>query len=207
MEAEDLKNSWAAYDKKLKYHLKLNEEILFKLNQEKSKREMQGTTVLELISVVIYGIAVMLMIAIAIKYSGELKYLISGAITTLLCLAALIYSIQKLKLLTNIDYYNTDVLSLQKKLSLFNRKYLQYKKGEILLFPLLAVAAMPILFKAIHNYDIMNDLTRYIITLMGALGIGYPILFWIYKNWYEKKIKNTNHFLKELEKFEKEDTL
>jgi len=38
-----------------------------------------------------------------------------------------------------------------------------------------------------------------------SLVIYYPPAIWLYKNIYDKKIKNAEDFLKELNRFEKEE--
>jgi hypothetical protein len=107
-------------------------------------------------------------------------------------------------LLSKIDYYNSSVVELQKSILKVKQKYLQYKKVELSAFPLFAVFASPIVFKALKDGDLYSHPYKYLLGVILILGLAYPIAIWIYKNWYEKKIKNTANFLQELNRFEKE---
>jgi len=205
MELDELKSAWAQYDKKLNENLRLNEDIIRKMNLDNSKKEMKTPFGYEVYSVVSFGIFLLFVMSSTYKFADETKYLISGLLTIIICLIGLIFSIQKLSLLSKIDYHNTPVVDLQKNISIVKHKYLQYKKGEMFLFPIFALIAMPILAKGLGNLDIMAYPEKFIIALIGAIGLGYPILIWIYKNWYDKKLKNTNDFLQELNKFKKEE--
>ena len=57
MELDDIKNTWASYDEKLNKSLKLNEELLRKLNLDKSKREMKGPFYYETTSLIMTGLS------------------------------------------------------------------------------------------------------------------------------------------------------
>ena len=205
MELDELKGAWALYDKKLSENLKFNEELFRKTNLDRSKREMSTPLAYEIFTVVVGGIIILFVLSSTYRFAGDSILLISGILTSLLCLISLYFTIQKVSLLTKIDYYNSTVLDLQKALAQVKKKYLQYKRGEIFVFPIFALFAMPIVAKGLRNFDIMAYTGRYVIAMIGALGLGYPIMLWIYKNWYERKLENTNDFLKELDEFGKEE--
>jgi hypothetical protein len=204
MELDELKSAWTQYDKKLTENLKFNEELFRKLNLDKSKREMNTPLNYEILSVIVSVFFLIFITSLTIKFGKETKYLISGLVTNITMLCLLIFAIRKVKLLSNIDYYNSPVVELQKSLSKFKKSYLIFKKSELFIFPVFAIAAIPILAKR-RNLDILSHTEVYIITVISILVIGIPILMWIYKHWYEKKIKNTSDFLIELNKFEREE--
>jgi len=205
MELDDFKGAWAQYDKKLTENLKFNEVLFKKLNLDKSKREMTTPLNYEIFSVVVGGIFLLFIISSTYRFAGDTILLISGILTSLLCLVAFVFTIQKLNLLSKIDYYNSSVIDLQKVLAIVKKKHLQYKRGEIFLFPIFVLVVIPIVAQGLRNLDIMANPELYIIAMIGSLGLGYPILIWVYKNWYEKKLKNTNDLLQELNKFEREE--
>jgi Na+/H+ antiporter NhaA len=205
MELEELKSAWAQYDKKLSQNLKLNEELLRKMNLEKSKKEMNAPLTYEIISVSI-GVIFLLYIAFAtIRYSNEFKFLLPGIITCIIVAIWVYNSFSKIRLLSNIDYYYTPIVELQKSIHTFNQKYQKYKKFELYSIPVFAISAMPILGIALRNFDIYEHLTRFIIGIVLSLILGYPGTIWIYKNLYDKKLRNTTKFLDELSQFEKEE--
>lgn len=205
MELDELKGVWAQYDKKLTENLRFNEELFIKMNLDKSKREMNGPYNYEIASVIVMGIFLIFILSFTFQYGHEIKYLISGLITSFTLICLLVFAMLKVKNLSNFDYYNSPVIKLQKSLLKFRQIYLKFKKYELYIFPVLAIAAIPILVKGMANIDILSNPEIYIIAVICALVLGIPKAMWIYKHWYEKKIKNTSDFLAELNRFEKEE--
>jgi hypothetical protein len=205
MELEELKSAWAQYDKKLTQNLKLNEELLRKMNLEKSKKEMNTPLTSEFISVTGCTIFLLFIASATIRYSYELKFLLPGIITSIIVAIWAYNSVSKIKLLSNIDYYDSPIVELQKSIHTFKLKYQKYKKFELYSIPIFAISAAPILGIALRNFDIYEHPIRFIILIVLALLLGYPVTIWGYKNLYEKKIRNTTKFLEELNKFEQEE--
>ena len=205
MELENLKQSWQKYDKMLTDNLKTNQELLKKINLDRAKSSMDIPKNYELISLAIGFVFLLYVLTSTIRFSADPKYLISGSLTCLWTMIMIILTIGKLKLLTNLDFYNHSVLSIQKRLAKIKKKYLNYKKFELFTIPLFIIVAAPILAKAMRGFDLFGSPLKYAIAFALAVGIGYPITVWIYKNWYDKKLRNTDNFLSELESFEQDD--
>jgi hypothetical protein len=204
MESEELKNLWTLYDKKLTENLKFNEEILRKMNMDNSKKEMNSIFKYEIVSVITYFIAFFLLFTATFRNAGELKYLLPGIISTGISLILLILSIRKTKHLSDIEYYNSPIVDLQKSVSKAKQKYRNYKKFEFYIFPLYAITFMPPFAKLVRNVDFYAIPYQFLIAVGGAIGLGYPLIIWIYKHWYEKKLTNVDKFLEELNRFENE---
>jgi hypothetical protein len=205
MELEELKSAWAQYDKKLTQNLKLNEELLRKINLEKSKKEMNTPLFYEIISVVAGVIFILFIASATIKYSYELKFLLPGIITSIIVAMWVYNSVSKISLLTNVDYYYSPIVELQKSINTFKLRYQKYKKFELYSIPAFTIAAFPILGIALRNFDIYEYPIRFIVGIVVTLILGYPGQIWLYKNLYDKKIKNVTNFLEELSKFEQEE--
>jgi len=205
MELDDLKGAWAQYDKKLTENLKFNEELFKKLNLDKSRREMSAPLGYEIGSVAISGIALIFVTSWTIQFGNETIYLLSGILSILSFITMLGFAIVKVKLLSNIDYYNVSVVELQKSLCKFKDKYFKLKRFEIILFPFYMVFLMPICAKGLRNFDLISHPTRFVIAVILSIGIGFPVALWIYKHLYEKNIKNATDFLNELTRFEEEE--
>lgn len=204
MELDDLKTTWALYDKKLIENLKFNEELLRKMNLEKSKREMNSPLTYEIISLAA-GIIFLLYIASAtVRFSTEFKFLLPGLITIFTFIVYLYLSFTKIRLLSNIDFYNSPVIELQKSINLFKQKYLLFKKYELYVFPVFAISVSPVLAKAMRDFDLYAHPYRFVIAIILSLILYYPLAIWFYKNLFDKKVRNTTTFLDELIRFEKE---
>jgi len=205
MELEELKSAWAQYDKKLTQNLKLNEKLLCKMNLEKTKREMNTPLFYEISSTTIGFIFLLYIASATIIHSNEPKFLIPGIISGLMTILLIYLSVLKIKLLTDIDFYYSPVIDLQKSISIFKQKYLTYKKYEFYIYPVFAISTMPILGIALRNFDIYEHRIRFITGIVLALALGYSLANWGYKNLFDKKVKNAAKFLEELTEFEKEN--
>lgn len=204
MELDELKTVWTQYDKKLKENLKFNEELLRKMNLEKSKKEMSAPLTYEIFSLATGVIFLIYIVSATIRFSNELKFLLPGIITTLTFVIYLYLSVIKIRLLSNIDYYFSPIIEIQKAVNTFKHKYMQFKKYELYVCPVFAISVSPILAKALRNLDLYDHPTRFIIAIVLSLILYYPLAIWFYKNLFDKKVRNTNMFLNELIKFEKE---
>jgi len=204
MELDDFKTAWAQYDKKLTENLKFNAELLKSMNLDKSNREFNKLLTYEIFTVVLTGLFLIYISTATIKFASEIKFLLSGIVSIITLLPLLLFAIIKTNMLSNIDYYNASVVDLQKSISLFNQKYVAFRKLELFIFPLYIISTAPILVKAARNFDFFVHIERYSVGVFLALIIGYPLLIWIYKNWYDKKIQHAKQFLEEINKFEKE---
>ena len=204
MELDDFKTAWAKYDRKLTENLKLNEELLKKLNLDKSKREMSSPLNYEIGSAIITFLLVLFLGGATIRFASDLRYSIPGLIATLLTLFGFVSSLIKINAIAKIDFHNSSVIVLQKSINILKKKALLYRKIEYYVFPIYAISFAPIFLKAYKNIDIFSKSPVFYIWILLALIIYYPLAIWYYKIGYDAKLKNTSDFLNELNRFEKE---
>ncbi len=204
MELDDLKNAWTQYDKKLAVNLKFNEDLLRKMNLNNSKKELQKPLIYELIGVAVLFILIVYVVVSSFRFIDEPKYFVPGFISAIIGMVFFMFAIIKANRFLSIDYYGSSVVKLQKDIAILNRLVLRLRKYELALFPLLILPILPLLFKAIHNIDIYHNIKLFTIEIILILGIGFPLTLWINKHLYDKKFKNTELFLQEIDKFESE---
>lgn len=114
----------------------------------------------------------------------------------------LISALIKANKFVQLDYYNTDVIGLQKEIAELSSLILRFRKIELGLLPFLVIAILPIAFKSIHNIDIFSNIKLFIIEIAFILGISFPVGIWTNRNIYDKKIRNAKQFLRDIERFE-----
>lgn len=204
MELEDLKQAWSDYDKKLNENLQTNKKLLSEMNLDRAKAEMDTPRKYELGSLIIGVLFLLYVLSSTVRFAGDTKLLVSGILTSIWCLIMTWLTVYKLKSLTNLDFYNTGLLEIQKKMVTVTKRYLLSKRFEIYGFPFFAIVAAPILAKALRGFYLFNHPERYIIAIGGALLLGYPLVLWIYKHWYKNKVDKVERFMSELTNFESE---
>lgn len=204
MELQDFKNAWNEYDKKLSENLKLNETLLREINLQKTKSELQKPFVYELTNTFFMLILTVYLVFASIQYQYDLKFLIPGIISTLISAAYFVFAISKVKKFLQLNYFETPIVDLQKSVTSLNLLILKLRKFELILFPLFAVALLPILFISLRHMDIYLNLRFFMIEIGLILLICIPMSLWINKYLFDKKLKNAELFLNKINSFEKE---
>lgn len=204
MELDDLKNAWSQYDKKLSENLRINEELLRKMNINSSKRELQKILNYELISIVLLVLLISFVFFISFRFLDQLQFSIPGFITIAVSLIYLAFGIDRIKGLLNIDYYGSPVVKVQREFLSLKRKVLRFRKYELILMPVYLLPLLPLLFKFMYDIDIYKNMRLLVFEVIIVLGLGYPLVIWIYKYFYGKKIRNAENLLLDLDKFEDE---
>lgn len=205
MELEELKAQWAQYDKKLTQNLKFNEEILRKMNLDNSKKAMNTPLIYEIISSVTSVLVLLYLVKVVYRFSGDIAFLLPGIVSLAVVSVWLFFSIIKIKLLSNLNFYNSSIMELQKSVNGFEQMYLLSKKIELYSAPIFFVASYPILAMSLYGLNLYDHSIRFLIMIVSSLIFFYPLAIWFYKNIFDKKIQNTNAFLEELIKYEKEE--
>lgn len=205
MELDELKQIWSQYDRKLNENLKLNEDLLRNMNLDRTKQELQKPFIYELISVAIILLIIVFVAGFSIRLIKEIQFSLTGFGSVLLGIIYLIFSIMKANRFAKIDYYNSSIVKLQKDLLQLKTFILRLRKIEVILLPFLIILILPILFKAVHNINVFENIVPLIIKVCIILGISYPVGLWINKNLYDRKLRDVEMFLKEIDHFEKEE--
>jgi magnesium-transporting ATPase (P-type) len=204
MELDELKKSWSEYDQKLTDNLRLNEELLRKMNLNSSKKEMQKIVIYEYIGIAMAIVLIIVLMAFTWAYWNNLKYSIPSTLSTLMTFLYLSFGYTRLKAIQNIDYYEAPILEVQKGILEVKQKALKQRKFELILLPTFLLPLIPVLFKMVHDINIYQEMRLLIIEVVLIIGLSYPLLFWIYRQLYDKKFKLADQHLQELKKFENE---
>jgi hypothetical protein len=205
MELDELKSAWTQYDKKLTENLKLNEELIRKMNLNNSKKELQKPLISELVGIIILPLFILYVGVSSIRYIDEPKYCIPGFISLAIGLVYMTFGIYRANRFLNIDYYSSSALKMQMDIAKLKKLVLHLRKYELLLIPIFVISILPILYKAIHNIDIYQHIKFYAIVVIACSSIGFPLTIWINKHLYDKKFENVEKLLDDLNRFEKEE--
>jgi hypothetical protein len=207
MELQEIKNTWAEYDKKLSESLKVNEELLKRMNLDKSKKELNSPMYGEMAAVVVMFLVFLPMMFYTIYMIKQPVFSILSFISAAIAFICMIFAILKTKAFLKIDYYNTPIVQLQNEITSLKMFILKFRKIEFVLATLLIICMAPVLFRWIWGIDIFASgyFIDPIIRIALALAIAIPLSIWMNKHFYDKKIENAQYHLKEIEKFSKEE--
>ena len=101
-----------------------------------------------------------------------------------------------------MDLSTNSIVATQKQLINFEKTFATYKKVEFYTTPFFGFVVIPILAKELRDIDVFAMPKFFIIVYVFGLSIGIALEVWIYKYWYEPKLKQARRNLEELENFE-----
>jgi len=204
MNTEDIQSLWQQYDEKLEKNLRLNKELLRKINLTESRRAMRVPLISDVVSVCVMIVCLLWIVPAFPRMLGHTGLIICWAISVLCFVLATILGLIMIRKLSGIQYETAPVLQLQKQITSYRKTYQLYKKIGHLTMPLLLIAFLPVSQVLINKINYFDYPFRFGITIILCLLLAYPTALWMYKKWYEEKLDRTNQYLQELREFEKE---
>lgn len=203
MELDELKQKWTEYDNKLNESLKFNENLLRKMNLDKSREKIQKPVIFEIINIVIQLPVVIFLSYSIIHLFDKPEFSITGFIALMILLYSVISSVIKIKVFTDIDYYNSPITMLQKQLTILKLKFLNYQKVILISLPVLVASIVPIVFYSFAGINVYEKLSVFLIVVTIYLVFGYFVAFWVNRS-LDRKLKDSEMYLKEIENFKME---
>ena len=203
MELDELKQKWTEYDNKLNESLKFNENLLRKMNLDKSREKIQKPVIFEIINIVIQLPVVIFLSYSIIHLFDKPEFSITGFIALMILLYSVISSVIKIKVFTDIDYYNSPITMLQKQLTILKLKFLNYQKVILISLPVLVASIVPIVFYSFAGINVYEKLSVFLIVVTIYLVSGYFVAFWVNRS-LDRKLKDSEMYLKEIENFKME---
>jgi hypothetical protein len=205
MELDDLKGAWAQYDTKLSKNLKLNEELLKKMNMNNSKHELQKPLKIEIGNIVWGFLLVVYVTSSSVRFIEELRFSIPGFLSAIIGLVYLIFSTIKVNRFLRVDYFGSSIVKLQKDIAELSTLILRLRKFEFILMPILLISIFPVVFKSVLNVDIYENIKLFALEVIFCIVISILVSIWGSRHFVDKKINNAKKELEELVKFENEE--
>ena len=203
MDSEELKSLWSDYDKKLEQNLKLNLEMLKKMNLDRASGEMKKPMFAELFNIIGTFIFASYLISLSVLLIDQYKYSIPGIICTISVLTIMVFSLIRITRLRNMDYFDGSILQLQKQI--YNFQILRSRLGRIeLLATITAIVTMwPIVIITGFEIDVYSNIMVILLALVTTVAIAAPIGVW-HERAYRRKIKKTQQLFEEIQELESE---
>ena len=204
MDLDDFKAQWEAYDKKLNKQLELNEKLLRNMNLDRSKTELQKLLNYEGINAILYLFLIIYTTYAIVSNWGEPLFYLPAILSTIIVFISMILAVKKYNQGSQIDYYNSPILTVQKEFTAFKATILRFRKIEFILIPFLVLFLIPILAKSIHGTNIYDFITDFTIRYFVILICIAPLVLWTNRHLYDKKLKHSEQFLNDIQHFEQE---
>jgi hypothetical protein len=207
MELDLLKDAWASHNKKLEKNLKLNEDLLRRMNLDNAKKEMNKPLVMEMVNMSFMFVVTAYVLALSFRMLEDSMFSIPGFISLLFGGGFVAMGLIRIKRMLNLDYDNSTIIELQKKLAETKVLVLRFRKLEYLLMPFYAIALAPILLKGLLDQNIYSMLQHTYMQVIVSIGVVVIILLtnWSNKYFYDRKMKSAQQSLSEIIKYEKDD--
>jgi hypothetical protein len=203
MELDELKSAWAQYDRKLTENLRLNEQLLRKINTHQSRLELQKPLTYEATGAVMQVVLEVMLVIWSLRVE-ESRIAIPGLIAAFIGLFYLAFAVVKTNAFFGIDYYGNTVIGLQKQVAGVNKLVLRLRKFEMLLAIPFLSAALPLILKVMHGTDVYTNPLNFWVAVALIVLFCTPLTLWVNRFLYDKKFENAEKLLGEISDFEKE---
>ncbi len=204
MELDVLKEAWTSHNKILDKNLKLNENLLKRINLNHAKKEMNKPLVMELLNTIFLFAVTTYVLILSFKMLDLSSFSIPGFISVGFAIGFLTMGFIRIKRMLDLDYGNSTVVTLQKKLAETRVLVLKFRKLEYLMLPFYGITVAPILLKGLLDQDIYNLLQHTYMQVIVSIGIVVIVALTIWSNkfFYDRKMKHAEQSLAELIDYE-----
>jgi len=200
MELDELKNIWKEEDKNLDSKIKLNENLLIKMNMENTTGEFKKLLSQSLLGRNLALVYCFISIVMAILMIEEIAYSIPAILGGLAMLWSFIshLSIEK-------PNHKVSIVQLQKTICNFRVHMAANAKYDMAIVALWLLTLAPICLKYVYNISLYSDLKALSIFCLISVVVLTLIIAFSRKTYkeYDQKLKNAAANLSELIEFEK----
>ena len=201
MELDELKSLWKHHDGQLENHLKLNEQILRQMKLNRAGNEFRRLMNFEIVSVIGEFLAVLLFTYLVIPYSlslhTSLGYLSGG-----MMLMYFVFSMVRLAGFSKLCSFDESVVKVQKELAFQKRRMLRFRRIELFTLPVCFVTCIPFLSEVIYDFDMLQFPGRYAAGVAVSSFVAIPLVLWLYRVFYDRRITSAETMLKSITDFE-----
>ncbi len=206
MELDILKDAWASHNEKLDKYLQLNEDLMRTMNLDKAKKEMNKPLVNEIVNMGFLFVVTAYVLILSFRMLEDSMFSIPGFISILFSGCLGVMGFIKIKRMLNLDYENSTIIKLQKKMNETEVLVLKFRKLEYLILPFYGITLAPILLKGLLDQDIYSMLQHTYMQIIVFVGINIIIVLTVWSNkfFYDRKMKSAQQSLAEIIKYEKD---
>ncbi|MDQ3393790.1 MAG: hypothetical protein M3512_06720 [Bacteroidota bacterium] len=199
MDIEEMKKYWDEEDAKLKYKLKLKEDMLMKMKLDKVVGELD-----KMINVSVLGRNLAFVyFLISLWYSSanfnDFEYSIPGIVGGLLMLWSFVHHLK----IKKPQYFQMSLIELQKTIRNFREHTAASSKYDIGIVFIWYITLIPVILKSIFGLSIWKEplFFAYIFWVFLIVAVLLVFSIWIYKK-YDEKLKESENYLDEILEFE-----
>lgn len=206
MDLDQLKNNWNQHNDLLQKNLELNEKLLTEMKLNKAKGAIQKPYIAELSALILLTFGAILWATKIPSLAKSNIYLGMGIVVLLGLVGGALTAWTKIKAMKKIDFFKSDILSIQENLIHFKKTVKKMVYLEIILVASL-LASFPAIFKVLKGkelFDLNNPLPIYIY-LGIVIPIVAPLVIWLIPKLYYQQIKDADERLKEIKDFKEEN--
>ncbi len=204
MELNEMKNMWQKIDTALKQNRLLNENVMRKMIEERSKTALGKIMNWEYLNIVVSTLVLMFFLVMMHRVNNAPAMLTSYLLSLACLIGSLVSGLYNLKKMSGIDFSTHSITDVTERLQQFRLLVSKEKIWSFILGPVMIAAMIVVMFKWVHNIDILNHTNFYVHhVLIGS--IAYVLCAYIiYKRLYFNNIRTIQQNLAEINSFKTE---
>lgn len=204
MKLSELQDIWMDHEKQLEKSLKLNEELLSRLNLDKAAGQFR-----ELLEVSVHGrnmafVYFLTSAGFAFFMKNEPMFSIPPLLGGLCMLGSFIYHLKNTRKFTQLNLYEIPVLELQKAIHEFSISSISAGKYDFGIVAIWLATLIPAILKLAAAHDIYKNPLHtglYLLLILFATLVLYPLNLRTYQRMYGEELSNAEELLNEIRKF------
>ncbi len=198
MDIEEIKKNWSQINDELEKQKKFNTKMFSEITREKANNSLKKILNYEIAGGIVLVILI-LFIALRFNMLDTDVSLASGVIVIVISLLSLILSGILMNKIIKVKFYEKPLVETIKDVSNLKVYYYKYKIATWINAVILAFTVIPVFIKIVHNKNIFEHFSYYIIPISIGLTIGIVIAYFIFKRLYEFNLTKVENLLKDLE--------
>ena len=198
MDIEEIKKNWSQINDELEKQKKINTEIFTQITKDKAKNSLRKILNYEIAGGIVL---VMFIVFIALRFNmlDTSVSFASGIVAIVISLFSLILSGILMNKIMKVKFYEKPLVETIKNVSNLKLYYYKYKIAVWINAVILAFSFIPVFIKIVHQKNIFEHFSYYIIPISIGLTIGIVIAYFIFKRLYEFNLSKVENLLKDLE--------
>lgn len=201
MELEEMKNMWQKIDQSMQESRILNEQVLKRMLQEKSKTALQRIATMEYLSVFTCAILLLVFGLQWWNLGNDGGLMICYILSMAFIVVAFAASVYKLQFLSTMKPGVDTVTTLQQKTEKFRLFIAREKVVSLVLMPVMLYVIYAVVNYWVEGVNILEHTDRFLFRIILAIGTGIAGGLVVYRKIYFNSIQEIKEHLQEIKEF------
>jgi protein-S-isoprenylcysteine O-methyltransferase Ste14 len=204
MELNEMKDMWQKMDAVLKQNKLMNETVVRKMIEHRSKNALNKIMNWEYLNIIVAALVLMFFLVMMHRVNNTPAMLLSYFISLACIIGSLIGGLYNIKKMSAIDFSAHSVTDANERVQQFRLLVSKEKIASFIIGPVMIAAMIVVMFKWVHNIDILGHTNFYVHhIIIGSVAYLF-CAYMVYRRLYFNNINTIQDSLNEINVFKEE---